>query len=402
MVGMSRPVSNFSDEFTPHPMMGAMSSPVDPRYPVRAIIDLDAIVANTAELRRRARSAEVMAVVKANAYGHGMVPCAMAALAGGATWLGAAQLTEGLRLRRELTQVARAGHGEVGSGATPGGGGGVGSTGVERPRGGLPPHDLGEPPIVSWLYAPGAPFAEALEAGLDLGVSAEWALEAIAAAARETGITARLHLKIDTGLGRAGSPAASWEALVEAALRLQAEGCVTITGCWSHFAYADAPDHPTVRAQQEVFTWAVDAAERRGARFEVRHLANSAALVTDAGVEWDIVRPGLALYGMSPIPDLASPAELGLTPALTLEAALSLVKRVPAGQGVSYGHTYHTSRETLVGLVPSGYADGVPGIFRTPRPLRWLGGARRWPGGSAWTSSSSTWGRIRPPGPEMW
>ncbi|MDR3202205.1 MAG: alanine racemase, partial [Bifidobacteriaceae bacterium] len=241
--------------------MGAPAS----AYPGRAVVDLDAIRANTAELRRRAGQAELMGIVKANAYGHGLVPSARAALAGGATWLGAAQLTEALALRA----------------AIPG------------------------PPILAWLFAPGAPLREAVRAGIDLGVASDWALDAVGRAARAEGVQARVHLKIDTGLGRSGVPPEAWEAFVGRALRAEADGLVRALGCWSHFAYADAPDHPTVRAQKEVFRRAVETAEDLGARFEVRHLANSAALVTDAGANFDLVRPGLALYGLSPIPDIA-------------------------------------------------------------------------------------------------
>jgi alanine racemase len=185
------------------------------------------------------------------------------------------------------------------------------------------------PRVLAWLYPPGrageVQFARAVAADIDLGVSAPWALDAIAAAGRDAGVAARVHLKIDTGLGRAGATVPTWEDLVRRAMAHQAAGHVQVVGCWSHFAYADAPDHPTVQAQADVFAWAVEAAEALGARFEVRHLANSAALVTEAGANWDLVRPGLALYGLSPIPTLAAPADLGLRPAMTLESNLVLV-----------------------------------------------------------------------------
>jgi alanine racemase len=149
-------------------------------------------------------------------------------------------------------------------------------------------------------------------------------------------------------------------ALLDAALRAEASGEVRVVGIWSHFARADAPQHPTVRAQAEVFAAMVGLAESRGARLEVRHLANSAATLTNPAVHYDLVRPGIAVYGLSPMPDLADAAELGLVPAMTLEAELALVKRVPAGQGVAYGHLYTTAAETMLGLVPLGYADGIP------------------------------------------
>jgi alanine racemase len=154
---------------------------------------------------------------------------------------------------------------------------------------------------------------------------------------------------------------------------LAASDAIDLVGCWSHFACADAPGHPSIRAQQDVFAWAVEAAEARGARFEVRHLANSAALLTGIGANWDLVRPGLAMYGLSPIPDLASPRDLGLRPAMRLESALAWVKDVPAGQGVSYGLTYHTERPTRLGVVPAGYADGIPRHASNSAPV-WVAG----------------------------
>jgi alanine racemase len=302
------------------------------------VVDLNAIRSNVAELARRAGAAQVMAVVKANAYGHGLVPVARAALEGGAAWLGAAQVREALKLRDAIGRGPR---------------------------------------ILAWLY-PGGPgalevFNRAIRADVDLGVSAQWSLDAAALAGREAGVPARVHLKIDTGLGRAGATVPQWEDLVRQALRHEAAGRIQLTGCWSHFAYADAPDHPTVRAQADLFAWAVEAAQALGAHFEVRHLANSAALLTEAGANWDLVRPGLAMYGLSPIPDIAGPAELGLRPAMTFESALVLVKAVRDGQGVSYGHTYVAPRDTVLGLVPVGYADGVPRAASNAGPVA-LGG----------------------------
>lgn len=289
-------------------------------YPARAVVDLDAIRSSTAACVEHAPGAAVMAVVKADGYGHGLVPSARAALAGGATWLGAAQVTEALALR---------------------------AAGVTAP-------------LLTWLYAPGAPFAEAVAADVDLSVAAPWALDEVLAAARATGRTARVHLKVDTGLGRGGVPPRDFEDLLAAALRAEAEGACAVVGVWSHLAWADAPDHPTVRRQAEVFAEAVALAERRGARLEVRHLANSAATLTDRSVHYDLVRPGLAVYGLSPVPQLGGPEAYGLTPAMRLEARLALVKDVPAGHGVSYAHAYTTPSDTVLGLVPLGYADGVP------------------------------------------
>jgi alanine racemase len=188
-----------------------------------------------------------------------------------------------------------------------------------------------------------------------------WALAEAVDAARAHGRTARVHLKVDTGLGRGGAvPGTDWPDLVDAALAAQAGGAVQVVGVWSHLAFADAPGHPTVRRQAVVFEEAVALAEARGARLEVRHLANSAATLTDPSARYDLVRPGLAVYGLSPVPETAGPASFGLRPAMTLTARLALVKHVGAGQGVSYAHAYTTTRPTWLGLVPIGYSDGVP------------------------------------------
>jgi alanine racemase len=199
-----------------------------------------------------------------------------------------------------------------------------------------------------------------LEADVDVSVAAPWALDRVVAAARTTGRTARVHLKVDTGLGRNGLMPADLPGVLDAALRAQAEGAVHVTGVWSHFAFADEPDHPTVRRQAEVFADAVRLVESAGARLEVRHLANSAATLTNPSVHYDLVRPGLSVYGLSPVPGLGGPERFGLTPVMTLEAELATVKRVPAGHGVSYAHAYVTPTDTVLGVVPIGYADGVP------------------------------------------
>jgi alanine racemase len=193
-----------------------------------------------------------------------------------------------------------------------------------------------------------------------VSVNAEWALAEVVAAARETGVTARVHLKVDSGLNRGGASVTDWPDLVVAARKAEAEGTVRVVGLWSHLAYADAPGHPTIARQADVFRDAVAHAEAAGIDPEVRHLANSAATLTAPDQHFDLVRPGIAVYGLSPVPDVAGPAQYGLRPAMTLAADLVLVKRVPAGSGVSYGHTYTTDRETTLGLVPLGYADGVP------------------------------------------
>ena len=318
-----------------HGLVGDDAVPPACRETARATVDLDVICRNVEVLCKHAGSAAVMAVVKADGYGHGLLPSAHAALNGGASWLGVAQLSEAMALR---------------------------DSGVRTP-------------LLSWLHVPGSDFTAAIAADIDLSVSALWSLAEIADAARGLGRTARIHLKVDTGLGRNGAFGDDWPALLLAARRLEAEGLVRVVGVWSHFVYADEPAHPTVRLQEERFAQAVHDAERAGCDLEVRHIANSAATLTNPGVAYDLVRPGLAVYGLSPVPDLGDPRSFGLTPAMTLSADLAVTKKLPAGQGLSYGHLYVTPQDTTVGLVPIGYADGVPRNATNVGPVS-VGGVR--------------------------
>ncbi|MFE3761682.1 alanine racemase [Streptomyces sp. NPDC059104] len=287
---------------------------------VYAEIDLDAVRENVRALRARAPRAQLMAVVKANAYGHGAVPCARAAQEAGATWLGTATPEEALALR---------------------------AAGIEGR-------------VMCWLWTPGGPWREAIEADIDVSVSGMWALDEVREAARAAGRTARIQLKADTGLGRNGCQPADWAELVGAAVAAQAEGTVQVTGVWSHFACADEPGHPSIGLQLDAFRDMLAYAEKEGVDPEVRHIANSPATLTLPESHYDLVRTGLAVYGVSPAPELGTPAQLGLRPAMRLKASLALVKSVPAGHGVSYGHHYVTGSETHLALVPAGYADGLP------------------------------------------
>ena len=301
---------------------------------IEAVIDLGAIRANAAILRRAAGPAEVMAVVKADGYGHGLLPSARAALAGGATWLGTAMISEALALRA----------------------GGVVA------------------PLLAWLWSPDdePDLSAAVAAQIDLSVSAEWALDAVIRAAHEAGRPARVHLKVDTGLSRNGAYRTDWPDLVVAAAKAKAAGDVETIGIWSHFAYADAPGHPTIGRQIDAFGAALQVAERAGLNPQIRHLANSAATLTLPAARFDLVRPGIALYGLSPVPEQG---DFGLRPAMTLQAQAALVKRVGAGEGVSYGHAYTTAAETTLVLVPMGYADGIPRHASNCGPVA-IGGER--------------------------
>ncbi|MQA93508.1 MAG: alanine racemase [Streptosporangiales bacterium] len=287
-----------------------------------ARVDLAAVRANVATLGEHAPGAQVLAAVKADGYGHGMVQVARAALQGGATWLGCAYVEEALALRAA----------------------GIGAR------------------VLAWIVPPGQPLTAALRAGVDLAVGARWLVDDIAAAAREAGRPARVHLKADTGLSRGGATPAEWAPLVDAALAAQAEGLIDVVGVMSHLARADEPGDPSIAAQIGHFRDAVELAEKAGVRPEVRHLCNSAGTLSLPEAHFDLVRPGISVYGLSPFAptELARPEAYGLRPAMTLSAQVAMVKRVPEGSGVSYGHRYVTGRESTLALIPVGYGDGIP------------------------------------------
>ncbi len=293
----------------------------------QAIIDLSAIANNIRHLREICAPAKFMAVVKADAYGHGAVQVARTAVEAGAQWLGTAHVSEALALRAAGLDV----------------------------------------PILSWLHTPDTDFTAAVAQEIDLGCSG-WDLEHIVAAARELERPARIHLKIDTGLGRNGSSSRDWPALVEAAMEHQGQGVLRVVGVFSHLAVADEPGRPETDEQLENFRAAVAILEAAGAQLDVRHIANTPATLTRPDTHFDLVRVGLGIYGLSPFADLTS-EELGLEPAMTLATQIALCKDVPAGQGVSYGLNYVTEEATTLGLVPLGYADGIPRIA-TGGPVR--------------------------------
>jgi alanine racemase len=261
--------------------------------------------------------AATMAVVKADGYGHGAVQVGRAALQAGASWLGVCTMAEALQLR----------------------------------AGGITAR------VLSWLDLPDDDYTPGVAHDIDLGVASVRQLGAVQAAAVATGRPARVHLKIDTGLSRNGAAEAGWPALVDAAAKAAADGHVEVVAVWSHLAYADAPEHPTLARQAARLDAAWEVARDAGLR-PIRHLANSAATLTRSDLHYDLVRPGIAVYGLDPLGRPVS--ETPLRPAMTFRARVALVKRVPAGEGVSYGHEWTTPTETTLALLPVGYADGVP------------------------------------------
>lgn len=285
-----------------------------------AVVDRAALTHNVETLRALAGAAETMVVVKADGYGHGMIESARAARAGGAGWLGIAVIEEGLALRA------------------------AGDTG----------------PVFCWLAVPGEPLADAVAAGIDLSASSVWMIDELVAAAVTAGRVARVHLKIDTGLSRSGATASEWADVCAAAAKAQAAGHVEVVAVWSHLACSDEPSHPANSLQLSAFMDALAVAARNGIDPPLRHLANSGGLLGLPQTHLDLVRPGIAVYGLSPFGAARPGRDFGLVPVMTLRGRLALVKRVGAGAGVSYGHTHVTSRATTLGLVPLGYGDGIP------------------------------------------
>lgn len=282
-----------------------------------AVVDLSAIRSNVAELVARVQGAQVMAVVKSDGYGHGLIQAALAALTGGAAWLGVNSIGEAVALR------------EVGVTAS----------------------------VLCMLAAPGAPYEDGVSHGVDLSVGTAELVRRIGSAAERVGRPARLHLKADTGMSRGGATQADWPGLVAAALDEQAAGRCEVVGIWSHFACADIPGHPSIDIQLDAFRAAIEVAQRAGARPSVRHIANTAALLTRPDAWFDLVRPGGGVVGLCTLPG-GSPE--WLRPAMTVRTYLVQVKRVPTGSGVSYGHRYVTSAPANLGLIGMGYHEGIP------------------------------------------
>jgi alanine racemase len=287
---------------------------------VTAEIDLGKLSKNVETLKKKINGPELMAVVKANAYGHGLVQSANAAKRGGADWLATALLEEAIELR---------------------------DSGVSGR-------------ILTWLNTNQDRFAQCIDKDIDLGVNSLESLAGIAAAAREINKSARVHIKIDTGLGRNGVTLTDLPDLISALKKAQNSGLVNVVGAMSHFAYADEPNNSTINEQVQNFKIAVDALADANFDLEVRHLSNSAATLGLPDTYFNLVRPGVAIYGISPGPEVGEAFDHDLKPVMRLFAPIVLIKEVPAGTGVSYAHQYHTTSATKLALIPTGYADGIP------------------------------------------
>jgi alanine racemase len=280
------------------------------QYPrAQVTVDLDAIAHNVRRVREVASPAQVMAVVKADGYGHGAVEVARTALTAGATWIGACSVAEALALR---------------------------AAGIDAP-------------IFAWLDTFEADYAAALRADVQLSASSTEQLAHISDIADSLGIQAKLHLKIDTGLSRGGCAPVDWAELVTAAAKSTGD----VIGIWSHLACADEPGHPSIDQQAQRFAVAYEQAREAGLN-PIRHLANSAAAITRPDLRFDLVRLGIAMYGLDPVGSL-----IDFRPAMKFSSSIVLTKRIAAGESVSYGQTWTATKDTTIALLPVGYADGV-------------------------------------------
>ena len=283
------------------------------------LIDLGAIRENIKYLMAKSGK-PALAVVKADGYGHGLLPVAKSALSAGASWLGVALLEEAKALRQ----------------------GGINA------------------PIIAWLTPVTDDFASAISEDIDIAIPSLAHLEAITSAARSLGKCARIHLEVDTGMSRGGA-LNEWSELVRSAKSYQDSGLIKVIGIWSHFARADEAGHEFNNKQLENFKSAVAEAKNVGITPQVIHLSNSAAAINDADSHFDLLRLGIAIYGLSPdFSHMGSSEKLNLKPAMSIRARIHLVKDIPAGSQVGYGGSAITKVDTKLGVIAMGYSDGIP------------------------------------------
>lgn len=278
-------------------------------------IDLAAISSNYQTLKKLT-NAKVMAIVKADAFGHGIIEVSKKLESIGVDMLATADLEEAELIR---------------------------SAGIKSP-------------VLAWLHGKDADFKSAIRNDIQIGLSTVAGLEDVAKAAREVAGRAKIHLKVDTGLGRNGATVASWPEVIASLLKYQAEGLVELVGVFSHLS---GTSHEQDLKQLEIFEQAVETAKALGASFQLRHLAASAATLSDPRFHLDMVRVGIALYGLDPKPEIKA-ADFGLVPAMRVSSEVVSVKQVPAGHGVSYGFLHTTKTPTQLALVPFGYGEGLP------------------------------------------
>ena len=283
------------------------------------LIDLGAIRENIKYLMAKSGK-PALAVVKADGYGHGLLPVAKSALSAGASWLGVALLEEARALRQ----------------------GGISA------------------PIIAWLTPITDDFESAINEDIDIAIPSLAHLAAVTSASKSLGKCARVHLEVDTGMSRGGA-LGEWSELVRSAKAYQDSGLIEVIGIWSHFARADESGHEFNKKQLENFKSAVAEAKSVGTTPQVIHLSNSAAAINDVGSHFDLLRLGIAIYGLSPdFSYMGSSEKLNLKPAMSIRARIHLVKDVPAGSQVGYGGSAITKVDTKLGVIAMGYSDGIP------------------------------------------
>lgn len=280
-------------------------------------VDLAAIAANIHKLQEQA-GVPIMGVVKADAYGHGLLPISRTAIKAGVSWLGVALLEEALTLR---------------------------SAGITVP-------------ILAWLVPPGSNYLSAIEADIDIAVPSIAIFQEICLAGKDSTKRPRIHIEVDTGMTRGGF-LYEWESFLER-LAICAEE-VDVIGLFSHFARADEPGEVQNSLQLKRFVEMSDDLNRIGIEPPIHHLSNSAATLVDARSHFDLVRVGIAMYGLTPdLEHLGTSQSLGLSPAMTLRAKIHLIKEVLANTPVGYGGVASTTHDTKLAVIAIGYADGIP------------------------------------------
>ena len=284
-----------------------------------AEINLNAIESNLKFIKGKT-NAQLLAVVKADAYGHGLIPISKSAIEAGANWLGTALLEEAITLRENGIKV----------------------------------------PIIAWLTPCGEDFKSAINLNIDLSISSLEVLNEIIDSSAQLGKKPRLHIEIDTGMSR-GGVGDDWDSFVGEVSKLVKDDKISLVGVWSHFARADEPLEKMNSQQLSIFTDRVTKLINSGIKPEFLHIANSAAALTFKDSHKNIIRWGIGLYGLSPdINNIGDSISIGLKPAMKLKAKLNLVKKVKSGSTVGYGATAVVKKDTKLGVVTLGYADGIP------------------------------------------
>ncbi|MDR1448568.1 MAG: alanine racemase [Candidatus Ancillula sp.] len=310
-------------------------------FPARVFVSSENIRNNATRIKELVNDdVEVMAIVKANAYGHGLLECALRCFESGINWFGVAKISEALKLKKLLK------HQEKLSGL-----------------------DLANLRVFSWIYGPNAPFEEIVDAELVVSVSTLSEIQELAKAAKQLQKQAYIHIKVDTGLGRNGFTLvdASFDQALGLIKKFETEGLIVCDGIWSHLALADQVDNDEAIAktlqQQASFEHYNELVLNAGLSPTRKHIAASAAILNYPQMHYNMVRPGILLYGVSPNPEITNVQELGFKPAMRLDVQVNNVKLVEKNSGISYGHDYTTTEQTNIAVVPLGYADGIMRSF---------------------------------------